>query len=277
MPTDRERNKQFNAEIKRQLKRRTRLQKDARHEIRRILKVALTRIESRLANRPSEFDVFSLPQVQQAIRGVLDGVGRELGDSGSQLTDDFFNAGADMVDKPIQAGGITLRGLIPTIDKTQLLAFQAFITDKMKDVTVTMANQINTELGLTAIGAQPLNSAVANIKTVLQDKGRKRATTILRTELLRAYGVANQLRKEQAEKVLPGLKKRWLPSGRTHARTHHEATRGQIQAVDAPFQLLSPGGIIKLSFPRDPKGGPAETINCGCESVPYMEHWELAA
>ena len=28
-------------------------------------------------------------------------------------------------------------------------------------------------------------------------------------------------------------------------------------------------------FPRDPAGPTAETVNCGCQSLPWMESWEV--
>lgn len=31
-----------------------------------------------------------------------------------------------------------------------------------------------------------------------------------------------------------------------------------------------------LRYPRDPAGPPGETINCGCQSLPWMEEWDVA-
>jgi hypothetical protein len=32
---------------------------------------------------------------------------------------------------------------------------------------------------------------------------------------------------------------------------------------------------VELMHPRDPAAPAAETINCGCESLPYMESWKV--
>ena len=37
---------------------------------------------------------------------------------------------------------------------------------------------------------------------------------------------------------------------------------------------FSAGGV-PLLFPRDPAGPAAETVNCGCQSLPWMESWEV--
>ena len=55
---------------------------------------------------------------------------------------------------------------------------------------------------------------------------------------------------------------------------HLEALRqGADACIDKPFDL--PNGV-KLMFPRDPSGPVAETINCGCTSLPFMDSWEVA-
>ena len=72
---------------------------------------------------------------------------------------------------------------------------------------------------------------------------------------------------EQAAKVLPGLKKQWRRSGKLRSRIAHDAVDGQIRETGKPFSV----GGASLMYPRDPAGPAAETINCGCQSLPWME------
>ena len=87
----------------------------------------------------------------------------------------------------------------------------------------------------------------------------------------RAIAAATQARQEQAAKALPGLKKQWRPSGKIHSRPAHDAADGQVRAVDEPFLVNG----VPLLYPRDPAAPAAETVNCGCASLPMMESWEV--
>jgi uncharacterized protein with gpF-like domain len=68
------------------------------------------------------------------------------------------------------------------------------------------------------------------------------------------------------------MKKQWRRSGKLHSRPEHDAADGQIVDVDKPFIV----GGVALMFPRDPAAPIGETINCGCESLPWMESWEMS-
>lgn len=100
---------------------------------------------------------------------------------------------------------------------------------------------------------------------------RRRAMTIIRTELGRVHSLAGQQRKAQAAEVLPGLKKQWRRSGKLRSRRGHDLADGQICAVDEPFIVNG----VALMFPRDPTGPAKETVNCGCTSLPFMDSWEV--
>jgi len=254
------------------LRRRTRIQIDTREEVLRLLKTAQDRIAGILAGTPSEFQAFMLPQLQQAIRQAMQDMSAQAATNLDASAQDMWQAGLDLVDRPLAAGGISIAGVLPQIDTRQLDAMRAFMTERMGDVGVQLANKINAELGLVAIGAQTTGDAIGKIETLIKKGGRSRAITITRTELGRAFAVATQKRLEQAKPLLPGLKKQWRRSGKLHSRVTHDAADGQIQPVDQPFIV----GGIKLMHPRDPAGPARETINCGCESLPFMEHWTVA-
>lgn len=274
--TNKERNKRFRKERTRQLRRRTRIQRDTAAEVTRLLREAEQQIKAALAGAPTEFEAWYLPQLQQTVRQALSEVGIQAAARLSERAGESWQAGLDLVGKPIAAGGIDIAALLPEVDTAQLMAMRNFMTDRMKDVGAKLADKINTELGLVAIGAQNQGAAVANIASLLEKGGRSRAITIIRTELGRTYSTASHLRKQQAAEYLPGLKKQWRRSGKVHSRFHHDAADGQIQAVDKPFKLFAKTGTVELMFPRDPTAPAAETINCGCESLPYMESWEMA-
>lgn len=263
--------REFKTELRQQLKRRPAIQRETYAEVKRLLEQALTQIKATLAGAPTDWEQYYLPQLQQSIRQALTEFGQQAATAAASGSNQSWQAGVDLIDKPLQAGGVAIVGMIPQVDTAQLTAMRTFLTDKIGGIGIDLIDKINTQLGLTAIGAQSTGQAVSAIEKLLDQGGRSRALTILRTELGRAYSTAAQQRMTQASEVLPGLKKQWRRSGKLHSRVNHDYIDGQIQPVDQPFNV----GTAKLMYPRDPKGPAKETINCGCESLPWMEHWQM--
>lgn len=270
--TRRERDAAFRKARTAERRRQTRIQRDTHRELLRILKTAEARIAAILAATPSDYQAWMLPQQQAAIRQAMAEIAAQLGETIDQAALASWRAGIDLVDRPIAAGGLNITAVLPQIDTAQLDALRAFMTERMEDVGVRLANKINAQLGLVAIGSQGVSEAITQIERLIETGGRSRATTIVRTELGRAYAVATQRRMDQAREILPGLQKQWRRSGKLHSRPSHDAADGQIVDADKPFIV----GGVALMHPRDPAAPAAETINCGCESLPYMATWDVA-
>ena len=186
-----------------------------------------------------------------------------------------WQAGQELVDAPIDAGlslggpRVRVSAILPSPDVRQLRAMRTFLTDRLAGpVTTQMTGRVNAQIGLIMVGAQTPAEAADQVGRILEST-RRRARTIIRTELGRAYSTAGQERMGAAKKHLPGLKKQWRRSGKFHSRIEHDAADGQVQDVDEPFRV----GGVDLMYPRDPAGPPRETINCGCQSLPYMGSW----
>jgi hypothetical protein len=265
-----DRDQRFRAERSRQLQRLPRIQRDTAAEIARLLRQA-QRIQAALAAQPSDFSRWRLTALRAQVRQALAEADAACGRSLSQGARDAWSAGGDLLDTPLAAAGVTIAAHLPIIDPRQLTAMQSFMTDRMTDITVGTADRINAQLGLTIAGVQTPAEAVTNIARLIEG-GRERALTIIRTEIGRAYSTATQLRQVQAVQLLPGLQKQWRRSGKIHSRPVHDAINGQIRDVDRPFDVDG----FKLMYPRDSAGPPAETINCGCQNMPYMASWHVA-
>ncbi|MBE0596844.1 MAG: hypothetical protein IH614_06230 [Desulfuromonadales bacterium] len=98
----------------------------------------------------------------------------------------------------------------------------------------------------------------------------ERAETITKLEMGRTFSQAQQAGMKAAAETVPQLQKQWWHAGHPkRPRLNHLAMHGQTQPVDKPFLL----GSLSMMFPRDPKAPISETINCGCEHVPWMEAW----
>lgn len=274
-----ERAKQFEQAVKTEARRRTRIQRDTIAEIARLLREALDAITAQLGDNPSEYEAWRIPRLQREIERIMREFGEDAGTSATAGQERAYDAGQALIDAPLAASGVQVAHLPDRIDAGQLRAMQSFLTTKMKRMSLDASNRINSELAQVLIGSQGIEDALVRMQQI-EGISRRRAITVVRTELGRAYAVAAQVRGEQASRSVPGLKKQWRRSGKRHSRPNHDRTDGQIRPIEKPFVIgfhrvtdgSEPTGT-KLMHPHDPAAPPSETINCGCISLPYIDSW----
>lgn len=248
------------------LKGRTRLINGTLDELRALLQKADVDILAILAALPSDYQAWYLPQLQGEIRRVLELIAGDVAAAVDAGQVSAWRQGSALVDGVLAASAVSV--VMPQLDTRQLSAMRQFLTEKIKDVTLDAANLINSELGLVTIGVKNPFDAIKAVTQILGETTLRRGTTIVATELNRAFAAANQLRLEQSAQYVPGLQKRWLKSGKREPRPEHVAIHGQVQPVDKPFVLE--GGAVKMMYPGDPRAPARHTINCGCASVPVV-------
>ncbi|MEW8660790.1 MAG: hypothetical protein AB2603_20960, partial [Candidatus Thiodiazotropha endolucinida] len=226
------RSKDFNKELKSQLKSGLRIRRDTYKELVSLLRQAEADIIKTLSNSPTKWETFYLTQLQQQIKAILKQIEVQMASKIAEGAAASWQSGLDLIDKPLQAGGVQISGILPQISTDQLSAMRFFMVDRIKDVSIQIANKISGQLGLTMMGAQSVGETVTNIQSLFKNQGRTRALTIVRTELGRAYSVAGHLRQTQAAEILPGLHKQWRRSGKVHSRVGHDLIDGQVKPVD---------------------------------------------
>ncbi len=267
MPDKRAR--RFTAARKDAMRAKNRIAKENYLAIRDLLKQSNDRIRATLAAQPSDYQLWALPTLQREIQATMDSLATTASTTAQSGWDDEWLAGQRTIDDPLRAGGITLRA--PKISPRQLIAMREFLTDRIKDISRIAKRRINSELGLIITGIQSPGEAISNVTRLLNETSRRRALTIVRTELGRAFSAAQSARMQQAKAHVPGLMKQWRRSGKIHSRIQHDTADGQLRAPDQPFDVAG----YKLMYPRDPAAPPGQTINCGCDSLPYMQHWDV--
>lgn len=264
------RDKAFLDERRRQMQRLPAILAATDDELAALLKAALDDVRATLAGGTSDFEAFRLQMLERSIVRRLAELGEDMAKAVSARAGEAWAAGVEAVDAPIGAGGIQLDALLADVDIRQLQAMRTFMTGRMRDVSTTVAGQINAQLGLALIGTQTPQDAIGAVAQLVEG-GRSRARMIVRTEVGRAYSTAAQARKVQAQPLLPGLRKQWRRSGKIHSRFAHDLADGQIRKPDEPFLING----VALMHPRDPAAPAAETVNCGCVSLPFMASWEM--
>lgn len=266
-----ERTKAFLAERARRAKDGIRIQADTQAEVLRLLKEAQTSIAAELAGTPSDWQAYHLTKLRDAVVRAIGTMEAGMGQAVSDGLDKSWQAGVQLVDAPIAAAGVELAGMMPAIDTRRLEAMRAFCTDRIQGIAGDLVNAINGELGIAMIGGKTPFDAAQAIAKRIEAGGINRAVTIVQTELGAAFSAATQARQEQAASRLPGLRKQWRRSGKTHSRLTHDLTDGQIRKPEEPFLI----GGAPIMFPRDPQAAPKDRIRCGCTSLPHMAHWEV--
>lgn len=150
-----------------------------------------------------------------------------------------------------------------------------FTTTKLGNVASDLQSRINAEIHLGILGQKTpgqIADAIlgAGLEGTTFTTAQQRATTIVQTEMGRAFSMATELGINQAAETLPEMEKMWVHAGHPkQARLSHVAAHGQHVKADEKFLI----GSIAMKYPRDPAGGAAHSIHCGCDLVPYMADW----
>lgn len=269
---DRSRDRLFRAERRRRADRSRLIQIATIDDLTAVLEHLSADIIQALAGQPSDWQLWRMPQLRQALLEAstrLIAHGAEILATG---VDRAWSAGVDLVDLPLVEAGVDVRARLVDVDLGPLIATRSMLTHRVRNVADDVLRRVNRELTAVVGGTITATQAIDRVEELVVDGGRKRALTIVRTEVGGAFSAAADARLRQAKKHVPGLQKQWRRSGKLAPRPHHVAADGQIREPDEPFDV----GGVKIPHPRHPDIPPGERINCGCESLPYMASWVMA-
>ena len=267
----------FEAAIKERLRQRAALLLASETAVLEQLQAVRAQILAQLAGLPSDFAQWRLPQLLAQIDAVLDGAAGRAATVADAGLRSAWQQGEDFIDKPLAAAGIAVEAQLPLLDATVLQQLRAFVGMRFKDVATEAATKIGRQLGLVTLGAQSPFEAIRQIQALLGNETPRRATTIVRTEVSRAFSLASAQRLSQAADKVPGLQKQWRRSGKVHSRWTHDLMDGQVADAGKPFRVPSmAGGVDLMQHPHDPAAPVGQNINCGCVALPYRASWAVA-
>jgi hypothetical protein len=243
------------------------------------LRTAREQILLMLAAQPADWQRWQLGKLLDQIDAVLQGAtGRAAAavDSGLRSA---WDQGEAFIDKPLAAGGIHVEARLPVLNVDMLLGLRQFAALRLKDVGAEAVRKIANQLSLVTLGASTPFDAIKKVQQLLGNESPQRASTIVRTEVARAFAMASHQRLVQASKVVPGgLQKMWRRSGKIHSRWNHDAIDGQIVDAEQPFMVPTlDRGTIEMLYPHDPTAPIGEVINCGCLAITAApKGWNVA-
>lgn len=271
MMNDTERNKRFNKERSKQLKLLLTHKQALWDELIRLLELAEEKTQTILQAQPTDWQQWHYGKLQGQLSQVLVDLGQRTAEQINVFSKSTWQAGINLIDAPLKAGGVTVNGFTQLINHKQLLAIDTFMTERIKNVLQGKDDDIKRELGLVMIGAQDVYTARDNIRNSLTEGEMHRAKTIVNTELGRLYNRAGFLRLQEIADAVPGMQKEWRMGRRKEHRTTHLAVRNTTKPVNEPFKV---GGVLMM-HPHDPSAGAKETVNCSCFLVPTMSDWKV--
>ena len=224
------------------------------------------------ARREVAADVASTDWEAYRLKTLKEAIERALTEFADKYSIDLRTTQADLFDLGVSRASIpfgvaTTMTMAPSINIKALEIAQDYSSDLISNLARDAIKKINHELTLGILGQKTPFEVMTAIGRNLEDPSvfksiASRAEVITRTETGRIFEMATQSRLQDAERLVPGLKKQWLSSPmRPTARPEHHTAEvdGQVRRIDEPYIVAGE----ELMFPGDPAGSAWNTINCG--------------
>lgn len=222
-----------------------------------------------LEGQPSAFDAERIPEVLRELERQTVIWSRRAVEQSDAAMEAMWQAGLDLVGQPLAAAEIQIG--LPLLSTELLDEVSRYTADKIKGLGPRAISRIDDTLArMTLGGMTPYEAMLAVAKDLGEDELRFvgfRSESVIRTEGGRLYSGAGFRRQQHAAKIVTGLKKQWIWSGKSRAT--HSAVNGQIRDVNEPFDV----GGERMMHPHDSSASAENVINCGCTSVPYKADW----
>lgn len=265
-----------NAEIRRLLEKKDAGIMSGAEAMRGILEELRQQVQGELGRAAlGSWDSYSLKKRLNAIERMIADSSLKTKTEISGLVEGAWQEGQELVAKTLSASGIHM-GFGISRSSVEQLASKEFAIHITQALYGDGWSKIKSELILGVLGGKTPQEVSTAIGRNMKDPSifstlDARAEAITKTEMGRAFSMASQSRLEEASQNVDGLEKEWRHSGHPKvARPHHLALDGVHIPVEEPFLV----GNTAMMYPRDPKAGINEVINCGCESVPFHASWD---
>ena len=255
-----------------------RLEDEAVRRAIRLLQDALREINQRVLTAEG-WRLSNLENLQRQVNDIVERFRWQYTDAFSEIQTSAYRLGTQSVDEPLRVSGLRLdpARLNPLVIAT-LQGFSAdLITKISEDVRVTINGTLTQSmLGLMSpFEAQKRISDIVGAKDKLSELTgiSARAEAIFRTEVGRVYSISTQARMIQVAETAPDIEKGWIATGDHRTRSGHLKAHGQRVKISEYFEVAPTLGAPreKLMYPRDPRGSPANTINCRCRHIAWRE------
>lgn len=146
-----------------------------------------------------------------------------------------------------------------------VIQFAGIRITQIANTTRKIINRIILQAELDGIGVEPTARRI--VEQTKPSFTRARASLIARTETHSASSFANQA---MAESFNLPMQKRWISTNDNRTREHHRKMNGVTVGLEDDFIVPYKGVEYRMKHAGDPRGGPANIINCRCVIL-YLE------
>ena len=270
--------KAFDEVVQRHLAERGAAARAANREVELALQDALAEIDRRLAAQPADWQAWHLAQLRSQVAAALGAGAQTASAAVRRALERAAELGESFVPDALGAAGQPVERMAPGLSADVVDKIASFCTSRFYDISQEAAAQINVQLARVVLGVQTPFEATRTIHQMLGGDGAAmvRARRIVNTEVARVNALAQQRSMERAAESLPALKKQWRRSGKRHSREHHAAMDGTVVGVHEKFRVPLPNGPDSMMLhPLDPDAPAAQSYNCGCTCLPWMDGWQV--
>lgn len=220
----------------------------------------------------TEWDAYHLKEMLNSIEHQIDNFAAKGKAEADGLLEESWGMGRNLVDIPLAEAGIYTGFRLST---SVLDTLKDFTFHKIEGLSEAAWDKIRGELTLGVMGGKTPQEVAKAVGTNLTDRSiftsiARRAEVITQMEMGRVFSTATELRMEEAADHVDGLEKMWRHVGHPKVpRSSHLAADGQHVPVNESFNI----GGVQMMYPRDPGAPIDETINCGCDHIPFHASW----
>lgn len=227
----------------------------------------------------------NLPSIEATIDDRIAALQDRLDETLERQVQSFWEIGTDVAVKPVE-DVLGIKISTPGPPARLLDALVASNAELVQEVTVRTKRLISNEVRQAAVGGKTPFQAQQEIVKILNpnlsDKQRKsvaaRAERIVRTEMNRAYTVAQFEGMKAVKVAVPDAKKQWITTQDGRQRSSHQRVHEQIVPMGQKFKFIGrKGSPVALMFPRDPAGPSEEVVRCRCRVIVVRDDWTRPA
>jgi hypothetical protein len=236
------------------------------------------RVLAELATHAEGLDAYRLRQLTERLAGVMDEFSERYQVALAPYQADAAALGRSLVAEPLVHSGLTFG--VPEIPRRLVEATVDFQADLIQGLTDDARRKITQAIRLGAIEGKSPFEIMRAVAGSLEGPGAfasiaARAEAITRTEIKRVQAVAGQATLEASKRLVPDLQKQWKHSGAINGRVTHRLYDGTVREVEDFYEVAPRPSAPReqLLYPRDPRGSAANTVQCGCDSLPYKADW----
>lgn len=171
-----------------------------------------------------------------------------------------------------------------TLQSNDLLVAQSLHPDLVNRVSADFRARAAREIMLTVAGAQTPQQAIGKIGGLLKGEGigspgaiAAQAETVLRTEVMKVFSLADQIQHERIAADNPGIRKYWHSSRDRRTREDHLAADARYRpgGTTGPIPVTEDFmvGGEKAQGPHDPRLSRKQTVRCRCVVQLWSPAW----